>query len=211
MRIAADQGDREAGRRFLTGAGVLGAILAAALATAAVPATMLMLVGAEVVAILTLAPAWVFVGATLLVRDVSDSLAEHPVVGTLNSGALLGILVVSVVSLRVLRMRRPIGVAVALGWSVLILAWLAVAYLNFGADPSVTRDLIRILSIVGLALSLRRRETRRHRHRGIAHSSLCRTRASSRGSATTEWHVVARKPRCWSVCNCGRIDAVAAS
>jgi O-antigen ligase len=113
---------------------------------------MFLLAGAEVVAILTLAPAWIFVGAALLVRNVADALAAHTVVGTLNLGALLGILVVTVVVLRVLGMRRPIGVAVALGWSVLILFWFAVAYVNFGADPSVQRELIRVLSIIGLVL-----------------------------------------------------------
>jgi O-antigen ligase len=132
--------------------GVVGATLAAGYATAAVPRVMFLIAGVEVVAILTVAPVWVFVGVALLVRNVADALAGHTVVGTLNPGALVGVLVVCVVALRVLGMRRPIGVAVALGWSALILAWAAVAHVNFGADPSLERDFIRVLSIIGLVL-----------------------------------------------------------
>jgi O-antigen ligase len=152
MRTAANLDSHEGRRRLVSWAGVGGLALAAAYTTAAVPSTMFLLAGAEMVAILTLVPAVAFIGAVLLVRNVADALAGYTLVGALNLGALLGIMVVCVVSFRILGMRRPMGVAVALGWSVLIVGWFAVAYANFGDDPSLNRNLIRMLSVIALAL-----------------------------------------------------------
>jgi O-antigen ligase len=151
MRIAAHQVSREAAR-VVSPAGVVGATAGVGYAAAVVPYVTPLLSGAAVAVILTFVPAWALIGVTLLGRNVADVLAGQTVVATLNPGALLGILVICVVFARVVGMTRPTGVVVASGWFALILGWFAVAYANFGADPSLKRDLIRVLSIIALAL-----------------------------------------------------------
>ena len=113
---------------------------------------MLLVTSALVAVVLTVAPAGIFIGVTLVARDLADAVVDRAIVGTLNMGALLGVLVVSVVLVRVVGMRRPIGLGAALFAWLLLLFWFTVGYTNFGNDPSLQRELIRASSIVALAL-----------------------------------------------------------
>jgi O-antigen ligase len=139
-------------RRSLLPAAAVGATLAASYAAAVVPQTMLLVTSALMAVVLTVAPAGIFIGVTLVARDLADAVADRAIVGTLNMGALLGVLVVAVVLVRVVGMRRPIGLGAALFAWLLLLFWFTVGYTNFGNDPSLQRELIRASSIVALAL-----------------------------------------------------------
>ena len=152
MRIGANPSSRGPRWSFLPATCAVGATLVASYAAAVIPQTMFLLTSAAIAVVLTLAPAGVLIGVTLLARNLADAVADQRVIGTLNTGALLGILVVAVVLVRVVGMRRPVGLGAALFAWLLLLFWFTVGYTNFGDDPSLQRELIRASSIVALAL-----------------------------------------------------------
>ena len=152
MRIGADSRTRELRRSFLPATCAVGATLAASYVTAVVPRTTFLLASAAIAVVLTLAPAGVFIGVTLVARNLADALADERIIGTLNIGALLGMLVLAVVLVRVVGMRRPVGLGAAVFAWLLLGFWFTVGYVNFGDDPSLQRELIRASSIVALAL-----------------------------------------------------------
>lgn len=152
MRIGADPAARDARRRILSGAGAVTATLVASYAAATSSTMMALLTGAVAVVALAFVPVSVFVGGALIGRDLADAVAANTISGALNAGALLGILVVAIAVLRILGMRRPIGIGAASLVGLLLFAWFAVGYFNFGNDPSLGRELIRSCSIIGLAL-----------------------------------------------------------
>jgi O-antigen ligase len=142
----------DAGRRILPLAGAVGATAVVSYVALTLPFVMGLTAGGATALALTFTPAAAFIALALLGRNVADEFASTTVVGTLNSGALLGILIVGVALLRILGMRRVLGMNVALLLWGLLFIWFAVGYFNYGGDPTIERELIRTTSIVGLGV-----------------------------------------------------------
>jgi O-antigen ligase len=93
-----------------------------------------------------------FVATTLIARNLASGRSEIMVAAGLNIGAVIGLVVVAVCLLRIARIRRPIGVGLTLALSLTLAFWYFIGILNFSVDPTLSRELVRSLSILGLAL-----------------------------------------------------------
>jgi O-antigen ligase len=116
------------------------------------PRLLVLLFGSGFVASLTIVAPEVFVAVALLARNLASGTADIQIAGGLNSGALIGLVVVFVVAMRLLAMARPRAVGIALVLSSAIAFWFIVGYWIFGPEESIIREFIRSLSIVALAL-----------------------------------------------------------
>lgn len=151
MRASARVRSRNSDLRWPTQVGLTGLILAVADRAAVNPQVVFLVGGATFVGALTFIPVETFFGIILLGRNVADRL-QFTAGGGLNVGALIGVLAICAGSLRVVGRRQPRGLAFALLLMLLLVLWTIVGYLNFGFDSSLTRELLRVTSIIILAL-----------------------------------------------------------
>ena len=132
-------------------------IVAGALAAAT---TWVVLVGTAACAVapwLILAPSYLSLGSVLLVRGVSDMFADRSIVAGLNSGALIGLLLIfgalAQVLLRLYRRTDTVhGVILASGVLLGVGYWFGIGVLNYGMDDSLIREVVRTSSIVAVAV-----------------------------------------------------------
>jgi O-antigen ligase len=116
------------------------------------PRLLVLLFGSGLVGSLTIVAPEVFVAVALLARNLASGAADTQIVAGLNSGALIGLVVVFVVAMRMLLMARPRAVGVALVLWTAMAFWFLVGYWIFGSEESIIREFIRSVSIVALAL-----------------------------------------------------------
>jgi O-antigen ligase len=111
------------------------------------------LVGAVTsVGVLMYVPVEVFFGTVLLARNVADAYAYTPVAGGMNPGALVGLLAIGAGVLRLTGTRRPTGLGFVVMLVLLLAVWTIVGYANFGIDGAITREFVRVASILVLGL-----------------------------------------------------------
>ncbi len=134
----------------VAGAVGLSAVVGSVVALA--PRFLAPLAGVALVSFLVVCSPIVFVGAALLGRNLASGRADLAVAGPLNAGAAVGLLVIGIAGLRLLRVQRPRLVGAAFLVLFAFGAWSAVAYANFGNDPTVMRELVRLASVVALGL-----------------------------------------------------------
>ncbi|MGE3962234.1 MAG: O-antigen ligase family protein [Dehalococcoidia bacterium] len=134
------------------GAAAGGALAAASPGLAAVGA-----VGIAGMATLAFASSAIALLGVLTVRSLTDSFATVPIVAGLNAGAVVGlVLIASAGALIAARLVErgariqalPTTVIVGLG----IGYWFGIGILHYGADQSLIRELVRMLSILAVAL-----------------------------------------------------------
>ncbi len=116
------------------------------------PSLLAPAVGGGVLAALVFLDSTALVSVLLVVRNVSDAMADRSLFGGLNVGALLGILIVAVALFRVIPRSDARGLAPALGLSALAASWFFVGFVNFGGEQSLIRELVRVLSIAAITL-----------------------------------------------------------
>lgn len=95
--------------------------------------------------------------AFLIVRGLTDAFATQAIVAGLNAGALVGVvLIISATAILVARLYEKTQAIRGIGFAALVIAailyWFGIAVLRFGMDASLTRELLRSLSIVGVGL-----------------------------------------------------------
>jgi O-antigen ligase len=142
----------EAVRRIGGVAAAAGASVVAGYTVAVRPATALMLAAGATFAALVVASVDMILVVFLLGRNLADAVASTTIAAGLNAGALVGVLVVAVGALRMLALSRPRALVLGLLLAFLLLFWAGVAWSNAGFDPAVTRELVRSISVVVLAL-----------------------------------------------------------
>ncbi len=108
--------------------------------------------GAVFFAGLVLAGADVFVGAILIARALADPFADRSMFAGLNVGSILGLALLSAAALRILSTKRPRGLVAVAVVALLFVASATVAYAHVGFDKDVTKELIRNISILAVAL-----------------------------------------------------------
>lgn len=92
----------------------------------------------------------------LVIRNLTDATATTPIVAGLNAGAIVGLVVIGAVcALLVGRYatKTPIrGLPIAIVVTGFIVYWSGVGYLQYGVNQSLMRELVRMLSIVAVAV-----------------------------------------------------------
>lgn len=131
-----------------------GATLAGAFVSL-VPRGITLIVGFLALAVTVAVPADVLIGGLLVVRNLTDppttATSGEAVSGGLNLNAAIGAALVAIIPVRLWLAKRPIGVPWMLLAAGLIVTWFLVALLVHGNDPSLTRELVRALSVVAVA------------------------------------------------------------
>lgn len=134
---------------------VAAAITGLVVASIAQGAFALVGLGAFVVALYL--PAKVLIGVILLVRNLTDPATGSEAAGASSQGAslnaLIGVGVILATGLRLLIRRER---AVGLGWAativVLMTGWYILAVLQYGNEPSLLREFVRVISIVAMGV-----------------------------------------------------------
>jgi len=132
--------------------GLAGLVLGIADRIGRDPQLVYMVFGAATMGVLVAVPAEMFLGLMVLLRELSDVVADQPVAGGLNPGALLGVLAVGAGSLRLLGRRHLPALVALLPLMGLLVIWTCVGYVNYGINGSFTRELVRGTSILMIAL-----------------------------------------------------------
>jgi O-antigen ligase len=143
--------------RALRGAAVAGAFVAASLASGAASAVLnwLPLAAAGALAVLlwlALAPSVLALGSLLVVRGLTDAIADVPIVAGLNAGALIGLTVVASALLLVVLRAPARGVVIGAALLAAVVYWFGIGVLQHGMHPSLMREVVRSASIVAVAL-----------------------------------------------------------
>ncbi len=101
------------------------------------------------------APSFVVVGSVLVVRGLSDAVADVGIVAGLNGGALIGLLLIAGAILLVGR-RVASGSVVGAGAGVVTVLglgyWLVAGVVQHGVDASLLREFVRAASVLAVAL-----------------------------------------------------------
>ena len=113
---------------------------------------LLGMAGAAVLAWFAVTTTYLALSALLIVRSVADYFAEVPIVLELNAGAILGIAVVIIAGMRLLRTPQPRGLIAAAAFVLAFLFWFILGLGEYGAHPSLLRELVRSLALVAVAL-----------------------------------------------------------
>jgi O-antigen ligase len=142
-------------RRLAAPSGVAFASIALGYAVALRPIIVVPLAGSAVLLGLVLAGTDVLIGTILLARHLTGgAVAESSIVGGFNAGALVGLLVIGVGAARVLVLKRTRGVLVTIVLSLLLLFWAGIGWATAASeyDLDVTRELVRSISVIFVAL-----------------------------------------------------------
>jgi O-antigen ligase len=106
-----------------------------------------------VVAVAVYIPLTAFLGATLLVRILTDASLSSPTIrhtGSLNLSGGIALLFILVAAGLLIQRRRGVGLAVAM--TLWLCLWTAVAVASHGASTETVREGVRELSIVAVAV-----------------------------------------------------------
>lgn len=151
MRAIARARSRTSDLRWPAHLGLSALILAIADRVALNPQLVFLLGGVGFMGALVFIPVDLFFGIILLVRNLSDRVTISAG-GSANIGALIGALAITAGGLRVVGRRQPKGLGFALTLMLLLSAWTVVGYVNFGFDGTITREFLRVTSIITLGL-----------------------------------------------------------
>jgi O-antigen ligase len=116
------------------------------------PIVVALLGAGAVFAALALSGTDVFLLSGLTVRPLADAVAERRFAAGLNVGSMLGLLILGAGSFRLLAAKSPRGIYAGGITAMLFTLWAVVAWLHAGSDPAITKELIRNLSIIVVAL-----------------------------------------------------------
>ena len=128
------------------------------------PTLVVLAIGTAIIAVLSLITTESFVFFALLARNISSGQSQSALVAGLNSGAIVGLVVLIVCALRIVHIPQVRGIVPALLLGFALVVWFVVAVQQFSFDPSLTREIVRSLSIVALAVvaaNVRSNDTRR--------------------------------------------------
>ncbi len=132
-----------------TGAGLLSAI--------STWIALTLVAGAAVLPWLVFAPSALAIGSVLVVRGVSDAFADQPLIAGLNSGALIGLILIASAAVQMgVRLYRRTAhtttVLIVLCLALAITYWFGIGVLRNGAQPSLVRELVRAGSVLAVGL-----------------------------------------------------------
>lgn len=151
MRPIARVRSRDSDLRWPAHIGLSGLILAIADRVALNPQLVFLLGGGAALGAMVFIPTEAFFGIILLSRNLADRLTISA--GGANIGAVIGALAIGAGFLRIVgRPRQPRGLGFGLLLMLLLTVWTIVGYINFGIDGSITREFLRVTSIIILGL-----------------------------------------------------------
>ncbi|MCB9491225.1 MAG: O-antigen ligase family protein [Dehalococcoidia bacterium] len=138
-------------------AGSTAATAGGALAAASPSLAMVGAAGVVGMATLAFASSALALLGVLTIRSLTDSFATVPIVAGLNAGAVVGlVLIASAGALVVARIVEKGSRIQALPMTIIlsfgVVYWFGIGLLHYGADPSLIRELVRMLSILAVAL-----------------------------------------------------------
>lgn len=149
--------DRGGGvRRLLTAGAVSGLGIFSGALIALFPGFAILFVGAGVAALLAMVPLYAVLGSVLTARNLTDPFSSQSVIDAgaaleLNPSAVIGIVILGLALLRAVRSGHSGALRVSIVVVLALTAWCGVGIAEFGLEPSLTRELLRTASIVGVA------------------------------------------------------------